>query len=80
MIETKTPSNGGGVMKDKIRVDFPEVFEQRAKLERKVGYSILKESDGSPLFLDELEENRGNMNTEIFPDCSIMCYLDVEGV
>lgn len=58
-----------------IRKDFPEVFESRSKLEREVGYSILKESDGTPLYLDELDENRGNMNIEVFPDCSIMCYL-----
>ena len=58
-----------------IRKDFPEVFDSRAKLEREVGYSILKESDGTPLYLDELQEDRGNMNIEVFPDCSIMCYL-----
>lgn len=58
-----------------IRVDFPEVFEIRAKLERKVGQSILKDGNGNPLYLDELEPDRGNMNMEIFPDCSIMCYL-----
>ena len=34
-----------------------------------------KESDGTPLYLDELDPNRGDMNTEIFPDCGIMCYL-----
>jgi hypothetical protein len=44
-------------------------------LERELGYTILKESDGTPIYLDELDPNRGNMNTEIFPDCSIMCYL-----
>ena len=61
-----------------IRKDFPEVFESRAKLERQVGYSILKDSKGKPVFLDELDPNRGNMNTEIFPDCGIMCYLNLE--
>ena len=60
---------------NRIRKDFPEVFESRAQLERLVGYSILKESDGTPLYLDELDPNRGDMNTEIFPDCGIMCYL-----
>lgn len=61
---------GGMGYWNKIRKDFPDVFESRAKLERTVGYSILKDC-----YLDELDENRGNMNTEIFPDCSIMCYL-----
>lgn len=61
---------GGMGYWNRIRKDFPEVFESRAKLEREVGYSILKQC-----FLDELDPNRGNMNTEIFPDCSMMCYL-----
>lgn len=26
---------------------------------------------------DELAPDRGNMNTEIFPDCGIMCYLSL---
>ena len=58
-----------------IRKDFPEVFESRAKLERKVGYSMLKDGRGNPVYLDELDPNRGNMSIEIFPECSIMCYL-----
>lgn len=58
-----------------IRKDFPEILKKRARLEREVGYSILKESDGTPLYLDELAEDRGNMNLEVFPECSIMCYL-----
>ena len=61
-----------------IRKDFPNVFESRAKLEREVGYSILKDSDGKPIFLDELDPKRGNMNTEFFPDCGIMCYLSLD--
>lgn len=66
---------GGMGYWNRIRKDFPEVFESRAKLEREVSYSILKDGKGNPVYLDELEPNRGNMNTEIFPDCGIMCYL-----
>ena len=58
-----------------IRKDFPDIFNSRAKLERTVGQSILKDGNGNPIYLDELEPDRGNMNIEIFPDCSIMCYL-----
>lgn len=61
---------GGMGYWNKIRRDFPDVFENRAKLERELGCSCL-----NGIFLDELDPNRGNMNTEIFPDCSIMCYL-----
>ena len=63
---------GGMGYWNRIRVDFPEVFEKRAKLERKLGYSILKDRKGN-IFLDELEPHRGNMDMEIFPDCGIMC-------
>ena len=66
---------GGMGYWNRIRKDFPDVFESRAKLERLVGYSILKDRNGNPVYLDELEPDRGNMNTEVFPDCSIMCYL-----
>lgn len=64
---------GGMGYWNRIRKDFPEVFESRAALERKVGSSILKEC-----YLDELDPNRGNMNTEIFSACGIMCYLAKE--
>lgn len=66
---------GGMGYWNKIRKDFPKVFESRAKLERDIGASILKESDGTPLYLDELEPNRGRFEDEIMADCSIMCYL-----
>ena len=61
---------GGMGYWNKIRVDFPEVFESRAKLEREIGYSILKEC-----YLDELDPNRGRMSEEIMQDCNIFCYL-----
>ena len=61
---------GGMGYWNKIRRDFPEVFKKRAELERIVGYSILKEC-----YLDELDPNRGNMKTEIMPECGVMCYL-----
>lgn len=65
---------GGMGYWNRIRKDFPEVFEKRANLERLVNHSILKDKNG-PVYLDELAEDRGNMDTEIFPDCGIMCYL-----
>jgi len=68
---------GGMGYWNRIRKDFPEVFKARAKLERKVGNTILKDKNGY-IYLDELDPNRGNMNTEIFPECGIMCYLAKE--
>lgn len=67
---------GGMGYWNKIRKDFPEVFDSRARLEREVNHSILKDDKG-PIFLDELDPSRGNMNTEIMPECGVMCYLNI---
>ena len=56
---------GGMGYWNKIRKDFPDVFDRMAKLERKLNAHALKEC-----FLDELKEDRGNIN-EIMPQCNI---------
>lgn len=61
---------GGMGYWNKIRIDFPEVFDRMAKLEREVGHSCI-----NGVYLDELEPDRGRMEDEIMPDCSIMCWL-----
>ena len=63
---------GGMGYWNKIRVDFPEVFESRSKLERSIGNTILKEC-----YLDELDPNRGRMSEEISTDCNIFCMLNI---
>lgn len=61
---------GGMGYWNKIRIDFPEVFERRAKQEREIGHSCIK-----GIYLDELEPDRGNMDMEVFEDCTIACQL-----
>ena len=61
---------GGMGYWNKIRANFPEVFERRAKQERMIGHSCIK-----GVFLDELEPGRGNMNLEVMEDCTISCQL-----
>ena len=61
---------GGMGYWNKIRVDFPDVFASRAKLERDLGSHCLKEC-----FLDELEPDRGRMSDEVLEDCGIFCEL-----
>lgn len=63
---------GGMGYWNKIRVDFPEVFDSRAKLERIINGHCLKEC-----FLDELDPNRGRMTDEIMEDCNIFCMLNI---
>lgn len=65
---------GGMGYWNKIRRDFPDVFESRARLEREVGMTMLKDKNGY-IYLDELNENRGDMNTEVMADCGVFCYL-----
>lgn len=52
----------------KIKKDFPHVFTERAKLERKVGRSCIKE-----FFLDELPDNKGLKLKPIVEDCGLFC-------
>jgi 3'-phosphoadenosine 5'-phosphosulfate sulfotransferase (PAPS reductase)/FAD synthetase len=68
------PKGGKGYW-NLIRRHFPEVFERMAKLERKFGHALLPENDGTRVFLDELDPDRGNHETEPDIDCSIMCIL-----
>lgn len=68
---------GGAWYWNKIREDFPEVFADRAKMEREIGHSILHNADGM-IFLDELDPNAGRMNEEIMEDCSIFCQMAME--
>lgn len=63
---------GGMGYWNKIRTDFPEVFEQRAQLERELNQHILKDC-----FLDELSPDRGRMSDEISQDCNIFCMLNL---
>lgn len=57
-----------------IRRDFPDVFEKRAKMERVIGNTIMKDDNG-PLFLDELDPLEGRITDEIMEECGIFCML-----
>jgi hypothetical protein len=63
---------GGMGYWNKIRKDFPEKFEMRAKREREIGYTCL-----NGIYLDELDPTRGRMEDEIMEDCGIMCQLNL---
>ena len=55
-----------------IRVDFPEAFERMSRQERKVGHALNKDKNG-PVFLDELEPDRGNFHRDMPTDCGFTC-------
>lgn len=68
---------GGKGYWNQIRRDFPEVFADRAKMEREIGHSILHDKKGM-IFLDELDPNAGRMSEEIMEECSIACQMALE--
>jgi len=68
---------GGMGYWNKIRRDFQEVFRERAAIEREIGFAILKDQNG-PVFLDELDPNRGRIEDEITMDCGIMCEINYQ--
>ena len=61
---------GGMGYWNKIRVDFPEVFEARAKLERIIGASCIK-----GVFLDKLAADAGRHGGPIVDECGIFCEI-----
>ena len=64
---------GGMGYWNKIRVDFPDVFELRKTREREIGHSCIK-----GVFLDELDPNRGRIGDEIMEECSLLCQLNIK--
>ena len=65
---------GGAGYWNKIRVDFPDVFDRIAKLERQIGASICKEK-GQRIYLDEMQSTTGNYKTEPEVECGIFCEM-----
>jgi len=62
---------GGMGYWNKIRVDYPAVFDEMAKAERDIGHSCIK-----GVYLDTLESDRGHYPTEITPECGVFCPVE----
>jgi hypothetical protein len=61
---------GGKGYWNKTRRDFPEIFQQRSEMERKIGASCI-----NGVYLDELDPNAGRHESPIVGDCGILCEL-----
>jgi hypothetical protein len=61
---------GGKGYWNKIRIDFPELFAKRAKLEREIGGSCLNGT-----YLDELDPDAGRDEGPVVESCGIFCEL-----
>ena len=73
------PKGGMGYW-NMIRRDFPDTFYRMARLERDLNHTVLREEipdqpgrKTRPVWLDELDPERGNMLTEPDIECSILC-------
>jgi hypothetical protein len=66
---------GGAGYWNKIRVDFPNVFNDMAKAEREIKATCLKNEDGK-IYLDELDPKAGNPTDMVLGECGIFCQVD----
>lgn len=74
---------GGSGYWNKIRIDFPEVFERMAKVERDMGVAICKTEPKvggvrtrTPVYLDELHPQAGRYSQEPAMQCGVLCNID----
>lgn len=70
---------------NKIRLDFPDVFDATAKLEREIGAAICKteptvkgKRQRIPVYLDELPKDAGNYNSEPDIECGLLCQMAIQ--
>ena len=66
---------GGAGYWNKIRKDFPEVFNRMASIEREVKATCLKNENGR-VYLYELDPNAGTASDLVFGECGIFCQVD----
>jgi 3'-phosphoadenosine 5'-phosphosulfate sulfotransferase (PAPS reductase)/FAD synthetase len=68
---------------NKIRKDFPEVFDRMAKVERSLNVAINKSYAGDGkrkrIFLDELPPDAGRYESEQSIGCGVLCDIQQEG-
>jgi hypothetical protein len=70
---------------NKIRVDFPEVFDRMALLERKFNAALCKtepivngKRTRQRIFLDELDPKAGRYGAEPSMSCGILCQAEYD--
>lgn len=77
------PKGGMGYW-NRIRVDFPLVFDEMARLERSIGATILRHRGGplkgERLYLDELDPNAGRFEDDQPGECGPLCQVALERV
>ena len=64
---------------NKIRKDFPRVFEETSQVEQDTKHTILKK-DGKQLYLKDLPETMGNHKDLDIPECGLFCDIEMAGL
>lgn len=64
---------------NKIRKDFPKVFEETAQVEVNTKHTILKEN-GEQLYLKDLPTNKGYHTDLDIPECDLFCNIETDGL
>lgn len=59
---------------NKIRIDFPDMFDKMAKESRRLGVTLIRD-DEKRIFLDELKPGTGNYQEEPEIQCGIFCEM-----
>lgn len=70
---------GGMGYWNKIRKDFPVIFEATSKLEQETRHTVLKDN-GQQLYLKDLSPDKGNQKDLEIPDCGLFCDVSMEGL
>lgn len=60
---------------NKIRIDFPLVFDEMSYLEQEIGHSCIK-----GLFLKDLKPEQGRKTKVVMPDCGSFCEIEFENI
>ena len=64
---------------NKIRKDFPDIFNEVAQVEVETKHTILKEN-GQQLYLKDLSPDKGNQKDLEIPDCGLFCDVSMAGL
>ncbi len=67
---------GGAGYWNKVRREFPDRFWKMARLERVLGFALLR-IKGDPCYLDELPEDAGRYDEEPDIECGPHCSLEL---
>lgn len=65
---------GGAWYWNKIRVDFPERFQEQIQIEQEIGHPTLR-INKQPVWLKDLEPGRGRKHEEPKIECGVACEL-----